>query len=123
VARGTESILVVEDEDAVRVLVRSILTRAGYEVVDAPAAADAMREAQAHRFDLLLTDVVMPGSTGPELFRELVPTRPHLRVLYMSGYAKDTLLDTRRLGANAGFIAKPFTAESLTRKVREILDR
>jgi PAS domain S-box-containing protein len=123
VVRGTESILVVEDENSVRVFVRAILKRAGYDVVDAPSPADALREAETRSFDLLLTDVVMAGSTGPELFRQLVPSRPHLRVLYMSGYAKDTLLDTRRLGANSGFIPKPFTAGSLTRKVREILDR
>ena len=123
VVHGTGSILLVEDERAVRVLVRSILTRAGYDVIDAPSAAEALNLAQAQSFDLLLTDVVMPSCTGPELFQQLQATRPSLRVLYMSGYAKDTLLDTRRLAENAGFIAKPFTAESLTRKVGELLDR
>ena len=67
--------------------------------------------------------MVMPSCTGPELFQQLQAIRPSLRVLYMSGYAKDTLLDTRRLAENAGFIAKPFTAESLTRKVGELLGR
>ena len=65
----------------------------------------------------------MPSCTGPELFQQLQATRPSLRVLYMSGHAKDTLLDARRLAENDGFIAKAFTAESLTRKVGELLGR
>ena len=121
--RGSESVLLVEDEEAVRLLARAMLERSGYRVTDAGTATDAMREARDRDLDLLITDVLMPGGTGPDLYRALSGSRPGLRVLYISGYAKDTVLDTRQLDAHAGFLAKPFSAESLARKVREILDR
>jgi CheY-like chemotaxis protein len=123
VIEGTEAVLLVEDEETVRTLARAILERAGYRVVEAPNVPDALRISADRPFDLLVADVLMPGGTGPDLFRTLVAARPDLRVLYMSGYAKDTILDIRQLDAHAGFLAKPFTVESLTRKVREVLDR
>ena len=122
---GSESILLVEDEEAVRSLARVIFSRSGYQVVgEAGSVGDALQAAEtAGQIDLLVTDVVMPGGTGPELFRRLAEKRPWLRVLYMSGYARETILDTRQLDRHAGFLAKPFTAESLTLKIREVLDR
>ena len=123
---GTESILLVEDEEPVRQLARVILERAGYRVqaaADGAAALTLCAQQPQGTFDLVVTDVLMPGRTGPDLFRQLSASCPELRVLYVSGYARETILDVRRLDRQAGFLAKPFTAESLTQKVREVLDR
>jgi len=118
-ARGTETVLVVEDEAAVRRLVHRILTGAGYTVRVAENRSQALSvvEDGAGPVDLLLTDVVMPHLSGPDLAGELRIRRPGLKVLYMSGY-------TERLSVaeGAAFIGKPFSTESLTRKVREVLD-
>jgi two-component system, cell cycle sensor histidine kinase and response regulator CckA len=122
---GQETVLIVEDEDAVRLLARTILERAGYRVLDAPepgAALAAFDEAGA-AVDLLLSDVIMPGGTGPELFRRLAARQPSLRALMMSGYTGNAVIDARQLEAGAAFLEKPFTAEGLRRKVREVLDR
>ena len=120
---GTETVLLVEDEESVRVLARAILERAGYRVLDAGTYSEALRIAESTDFDVLLADVLMPGGTGPELYRALTATRPALRVLYTSGYAQDTILDVRQLAATAAFLPKPFTEASLAHKLREVLDR
>jgi DNA-binding NtrC family response regulator len=122
---GSEKVLVVEDEEAVRYLTRVLLERSGYRVLDAanPHEAEAVFSEEADSIDLLITDIVMPGSSGPALFRRLVERRPGLKVLYMSGYTDDTIVREQRLDTAGTFIQKPFAADGLMRKVREVLDR
>jgi two-component system cell cycle sensor histidine kinase/response regulator CckA len=117
------TILVVEDEEEVRALARDVLEMNGYRVLEALDVADAMRLAQTHAgpIDLLITDVVMPGASGPELARRLRTHRPGLRVLCMSGYPES---EDRRIEGEAGWTAwlqKPFTPDVLMRKVRDCL--
>ncbi len=121
---SAETILLVEDEDAVRNLTRRLLENAGYTVLQASDAEAALELAQRHagRLDMLLTDVVMPGLSGPELARRLMSSRPGLRVLYVSGYPDETMASQGILEPDASFLQKPFTPETLARRVREILD-
>jgi signal transduction histidine kinase len=121
---GTETILLVEDEPAVLVLARTILERAGYRVIEAanPAIAES-QWSSAGAIDLLLTDVVMPGGTGPELFNRLSDRQAGLRVLFMSGYAEGDLFDRANVARPGAFLEKPFTAAELVARVREALDR
>jgi len=122
--RGSETVLLVEDDIQVRDLTRSILTACGY-VVLAPAdaqAALAMVEQDAPKIRLLLTDVIMPGINGRELARQLVGRNPEIKVLYMSGYTENTIGQHGVLEPGTYFLQKPFTPPALTNKVREILD-
>ena len=117
------TILVVEDEEEVRALARDVLEMNGYRVLEALDVADATRLAQTHPgpIDLLITDVVMPGTSGPELARRLRTHRPGLRVLFMSGYPES---EDQRIDGEAGWNAwlqKPFTPDVLMRKVRDCL--
>jgi len=122
-ARGVETVLVVEDDDAVRRMTREFLAIAGYTVVEARSAADALNLLEGHgtSVDLLLTDVVMPGMKGSELGEALARIEPDLRVLYMSAYTEDAVVNFGYLGSTAAFIEKPFSPEELARKVREVL--
>jgi signal transduction histidine kinase len=121
---GTETILLVEDEATVRLLTRIILQRAGYTVVDAASPADAERMwTGIAPVDLLLTDVVMPGRTGPDLYRRLSAGRPDLPVLFMSGYADWELFDRAGVAQPTAFLEKPFSAAVLLAMVRRVLDR
>ena len=117
--------LLVEDEGAVLSLTRRILERAGYHVFDAHNAqqAEALFAADARKFSLLVTDVIMPGSSGPQLFERLALQRPDLKVLYLSGYTDDTIMRRGQLAPGVEFLQKPFTAEALKKRVRQILDR
>jgi PAS domain S-box-containing protein len=122
-ARGNETILVVEDDEMVRRLVRQTLEQEGYRLMDAPEPVEARRIADA--FDgpiqLLITDVVMPNSSGRELAAQIIDRRPETKVLYMSGYA-DMAIVNRGLGqGNVAFLQKPFTPATLTQQVREVL--
>ncbi len=121
---GARTVLVVEDEGSVRELVRVTLTRAGFRVLAARDGDEALTRAAAHdaRIDLLLSDVVMPGLSGPELARRLKQARPSARVLFMSGYAADVVADEGALLGDADLLAKPFTPDELVRRVREALD-
>jgi two-component system, cell cycle sensor histidine kinase and response regulator CckA len=123
-ARGSETVLVAEDEDGVRELLRKILTEFGYTVLTARHGHDALMLAgeRPEGVDLLVTDVVMPGMSGHELAMTLRDRRPELKVLYISGYSDDEVLQ-RGIGAReGGFIRKPFAAEDLVRRVRAVLD-
>jgi two-component system cell cycle sensor histidine kinase/response regulator CckA len=122
--RGTETVLVVEDEEQVRAVVLSILKRHGYKVISAQHAGEALLLCERHpgTIDLLLTDVVMPHMSGPELAKRLAATRPGMKVLYMSGYADDSIVRHGVLETNAAFLQKPITPAALARKVREVLD-
>lgn len=124
-ARGTETVLVVEDEEAVRFLMRIILEKAGYRVFDAPnpQEGEALFDENPTLFDLVVTDVIMPGSSGPRMFEHLKKLRPGLKVLYVSGYTDDAIVHQGQLDAGVEFLPKPFTADLLTRRVREVLDR
>jgi two-component system cell cycle sensor histidine kinase/response regulator CckA len=121
---GREKILLVEDEDAVRVIIRALLQRNGYHVFEAatPSVALEIFERHAEGIDLLLTDVVMPEMNGPALAQRCVLKKPGLRVLFISGYAADSL-PAAMLGPHVRFLAKPFQASALTREVRDLLDR
>jgi two-component system cell cycle sensor histidine kinase/response regulator CckA len=123
-AHGVETILLVEDEPMVLDLGSRVLRSRGYRVLVASDAAEALQVAREHtgKIDLLLTDVVMPGLPGPELAARLETVKPGLRVLYVSGYADDSVA---RLGAEEGisFLAKPFSGEALAARVREVLDQ
>ncbi len=123
-ARGNENILLVEDNEQVRVVAREILRRFGYVVLEAAGPLEALRMAEVHtgKLDLLLTDMVMPQMNGAELARRLTAQRPTLRVLCMSGYTDDVSLREGVQDDRIAFLQKPFTPETLARKVREVLD-
>lgn len=122
-ATNDETILLTEDQDSVREIATSILRRAGYVVIPcaAPAAALAVI-ARGDRVDLLLTDVVMPKMNGRELAERARAQRPFLKVLFMSGFADDVVLEHAMLSPDTGFMDKPLTPEKLTQKVRALLD-
>jgi PAS domain S-box-containing protein len=120
---GTETILLVEDDDGLRELARKILSKNGYEVLASSGGSEAERICREHdgRIHLLLTDVVMPGISGRELASKLAALRPEMRVLYMSGYA-DEMVTRQGVANGMHFIQKPFTALALTKKLREVLE-
>ncbi len=119
-----ETILVVEDEGGIRALVRKILRRQGYNVLEASHGEEALRAMRDHdgQIDLLLTDVMMPGMNGVELSYKALESKPHLKVLFVSGYTDESLLEAGQFPAGTAFLQKPFTLGSLLGKVREVLD-
>ena len=123
-AGGTETVLVVEDQAAVRHVTRRMLERHGYTVLEAPDGETALRIAEKHHgsVDLLLTDVVMPGLSGRQLATQLAALRPKMRVLYMSGYTDDAIMRHGILQLGVAYLQKPFTPELLAGKVRVVLD-
>jgi CheY-like chemotaxis protein len=122
--RGDETILLVEDDPAVRTLAHRVLTGAGYRVLVAEHGGDALRLVQATRepIALLVTDVVMPGMGGHPLAQRLIALRPELRVLFLSGYTDEAIVHHGVLQAGTPFLQKPFPPEGLLRKIRTILD-
>jgi two-component system, cell cycle sensor histidine kinase and response regulator CckA len=122
--KGSETILLVEDEDSVRGLARRILARAGYTVLTARDADEATRVSAQYEdpIELLLTDVIMAGLSGPRLAEALIRLRPELGVLFMSGYNEDTIIRQGVLRQGVAYLQKPFTPSGLTRRVREALD-
>jgi CheY-like chemotaxis protein len=122
-SRGTETILLVEDEEMVRTLARAVLQESGYKVLEAERAAEALRICEEHKepIHLLLTDVVMPQVSGRELAESLSASRPDTRVLFMSGYTDDTIVRHGVPGPGTSFLEKPFTPETLVRKVQDVL--
>jgi DNA-binding NtrC family response regulator len=121
---GQETVLLVEDEDALRELYRQLLMRYGYRVLHARTGPEALSVADAHPgpVHLLLTDVVMPMMSGREVADILQGRRPEMRVLYMSGYTSDDMLRHGVSEAAVAFIQKPMTPAALARKVRDVLD-
>jgi PAS domain S-box-containing protein len=122
---GGETILLAEDEDVVRAAARRILAAQGYAVLEAFDGAEALTLAADHPgvIDLLVTDIVMPRKTGPQVAAELVSQRPGLKVLYVSGYADEAIVPLALAGRETAFVQKPFTHEGLAAAVRELLDR
>jgi two-component system cell cycle sensor histidine kinase/response regulator CckA len=122
---GWETVLVVEDEETLRDIVREGLTAAGYAVLEARHAGEALRVCDQHRdpIHLLITDTVMPGLGGRELAQRVKALRPEIKVLYMSGYTDDTVVRHGVLTEEVAFLQKPFSLDTLARKVRAELDR
>ena len=121
---GTETILLVEDEQSVRAVASEILQSSGYTVIEARGGEEELRDFEkcGSGIDLLLTDVVMPRMKGPELAGRLVDADPELKVIYMSGYNEETILGRKVAGNASVLIQKPFSPQTLARKVREVLD-
>lgn len=121
VAGGTETILLVEDEQALRELTRDILLGSGYKLLEAESPEQAIQIARGHAgpIHLLLTDVVMPGINGRVLAQKLMVIRPEMKVLYMSGYAG--FKHSQMAGLESVLLAKPFKRDMLLRKIRETL--
>jgi two-component system cell cycle sensor histidine kinase/response regulator CckA len=122
-AGGSETVLLVEDEESVRQLVRETLQAKGYKVVEAEngeagVAAAAKYEGKIH---MVITDVVMPGMGGRELVKRLAESRPETKVLYLSGYTEDAIVNEGTIESGTAFLQKPFTLQNLSRKVREVL--
>jgi PAS domain S-box-containing protein len=121
--RGSETILVVEDEEAVRTLVRKVLERYGYRVLTAPTPKDAtdIAASTTENISLLISDVVLPQMSGRALADRILPSKPGMRVLFMSGYTDDAIVHHGVLDEGTPFIHKPFTPQGLAHKVREVL--
>jgi DNA-binding NtrC family response regulator len=122
---GAETLLVVENEGAIRALVKMALERQGYTVMSAESGSEALALAADHQgpIDLLITDVVMPDLRGPDLAKQMVAERPGLATLFMSGYMDDALgEETSSLPVPVDFIQKPFLPSALVAKVRQLLD-
>jgi signal transduction histidine kinase/ActR/RegA family two-component response regulator len=123
--RGRETVLVVEDDEHVRGLAVDVLRFGGYTVLEAPHGGEALLLCERHAgpIDLMVSDVIMPHLSGPQLFDRVRPLRPDMKVVFMSGYTAGAIQDQRALPPGASFIQKPFMPDELTKKVREALDR
>jgi CheY-like chemotaxis protein len=123
-AQGTETVLLVEDEEGVRTLARKALEKYGYTVIEAPRPDAALRVVAQARgpVHILVTDVVLPNMSGRQLAERLQPERPDMRVLYISGYTDDAVVRHGIIEATMPFLQKPFTPDALVRKIRSVLD-
>jgi CheY-like chemotaxis protein len=119
---GTETILIVEDEDIVRSLSRDVLETCGYTILEARNGVEALAICAEHEIDLLITDIVMPQMGGRELAEKLSVAYPKMRVLFTSGYTDDAIVRNGIIEDDANFIQKPFNLDVLVRRVRELLD-
>jgi two-component system cell cycle sensor histidine kinase/response regulator CckA len=121
---GSETVLLAEDEESVRQLVRETLEAKGYKVLEADNGEAALQIVSSHagKIDMLITDVVMPGMSGRELSARLCASCPHTKVLYLSGYTEDAIVHEGVIDPDTAFLQKPFTLQMLSRKVREVLD-
>ena len=120
---GSETVLLVEDEESVRQLVRETLESKGYTVMEAENGEEGLKIAESHNgpIHMMITDVVMPGISGRELAKRLMQVRPETKVLYLSGYTEDAIVHQGVLETGTAFLQKPFTLQTLSRKVREVL--
>jgi two-component system cell cycle sensor histidine kinase/response regulator CckA len=120
---GSETILLVEDEESVRQLVRDTLAAKGYRVLEAESGESGLNVAAAYsgNIDLIITDVMMPGMSGRELVKNLSQSRPQSKVLYLSGYTEDAILSDGTIESGTAFLQKPFSLQNLSRKIRELL--
>jgi two-component system cell cycle sensor histidine kinase/response regulator CckA len=122
--RGTESVLLVEDEDRVRAMTRTALELFGYTVLEARGGEEALQACTTHvgPIDLLITDVVMPGMSGRQVAEAVAGHQPGVKVIYCSGYTDDAVVRHGVLTADTAFLQKPFTVTALANKVRAVLD-
>jgi CheY-like chemotaxis protein len=122
--RGTETVLLAEDDDSLRALGARVLGALGYEVLVARTGSDALRIVAEHkgRIDMIATDVVMPEMNGSQLVEKVLAVRPGLRVLFMSGYTDDEVMRRGVIDGQTAFLQKPYTPDVLAHKVREVLD-
>ena len=122
--RGSETVLLLEDDEALRSVTQEILERAGYRMIVAARPEDALATAVAYpgQIDLLLSDVILPGMNGPRLAAELLARRPEIRVLFVSGYTDDAIFKPGILEAGLRLLQKPFTAQALLQAVRAALE-
>ena len=122
-AGGSETVLLVEDEESVRQLVRDTLASKGYHVIEAANGEAGLKISHEHRgnIEVLITDVVMPGMGGRELAKRVAAERPAIKVLFLSGYTEDAIIHEGVLEPGTAFLQKPFTLQMLSRKVREVL--
>ena len=121
---GTETILIVEDDDGFRNFLHDVLKKKGYKVIEAGNGEDALRASKEYdgQIDLMITDIVMPKLGGKAAAEQMVNLRPRIKILYMSGYTDDAIAEHGILSPNLNFLQKPFSAGTLTQKVREVLD-
>jgi len=122
--RGTETILVVEDERAILQIIQTILTKSGYKIAAAAKPEEALAQVKKNpdAFDLLITDVIMPGMNGSELVKAIRTYKSSIKYLYISGYTSDIIADVDSGRNEINLLQKPFSAADLCTKVREILD-
>ena len=122
--QGFETILLVEDDSAVRELVRSMLTARGYSVLtpEHPLEVETVCEGHSGRIHLLLTDLILPGVNGREIAKRVCSLRPEVKVLFMSGYTDDAMVHRHGFDRSVAFLPKPFSSATLATKVREVLD-
>jgi CheY-like chemotaxis protein len=122
--RGTETILLVEDDDSVRMLLLDILESKGYKVLPAASGQEGLDTSETYKgpIHLLITDVVMPGMSGRQLVDRFSPTRSNAKILYMSGYTDDAIIHHGLLDSGLSFLQKPFTPDAAAHKVRAVLD-
>jgi two-component system cell cycle sensor histidine kinase/response regulator CckA len=122
--RGTETVLLTEDDDAVRRLVRSALRQHGYQVLEAANGGEAILLSEQHAapIDLLITDVVLPRMSGRHLAERLTAARPAMKVLFMTGYTDDAIVRHGVERSEVALLQKPFTADDLIGRVRQVLD-
>jgi CheY-like chemotaxis protein len=121
---GTQTVLVVDDVEGLRELARRLLERQGYTALLAANADEALQQFERNAsIDVILTDVVMPGASGPELIKQLITRQPGLKVIYMSGYTEEAIAHHGVIDPGIAFLHKPFTSETLGRKLREVLDQ
>jgi CheY-like chemotaxis protein len=123
-AHGTESILLIEDDEQLRKTIRRVLESRGYTVIDTNGSAEAIEYCESHQdhIDLVLSDMVMPGMSGPETVEHIQQHRPSARVLFMSGYSDHSVFRDRSTQAQVNFIQKPFMPQDLALKLRQVLD-
>ncbi|MGE4489380.1 MAG: response regulator [Kiritimatiellales bacterium] len=121
--KGTETILLVEDDEAVRSLLLTVLQANGYTVLAANNAEEAVQICEEYdgELDMLLTDVVMPKKSGPQLAEHIIKLRPNIRIVYMSGYTDDAIVHHGVLDPGTAFIEKPIVPSALLEKIREFL--
>ena len=123
-AKGTETILLVEDEEAVRTMISRVLRGNGYRVLEACQGKEAIEVCQKHQgiIHLMVTDVIMPQMSGRELAERMSSVRPEMKVLFMSGYPDNAIVHHGVLDAGTAFLQKPFTLTALENKIREVLE-